>query len=87
MYTFNFNNCPNLTILYIFQLKKITLLSVFFSEEKKAAQYEFVLITWKNMQTFWKEKIIIKKKKTNGKMYGYLPCYYYFVTIIINISL
>ena len=38
------------------------------------------------MQTFWKEKkIIIKRKKTNCKTYGYLPCYYYFVTFIINI--
>ena len=31
------------------------------------------------MHTFWKEK------KTDCKMYGYLPWYYYFVTIIINI--
>ena len=35
------------------------------------------------MQTFWKEKKIIIIK--NCKMYGYLPCYYYFVTFIINI--
>ena len=33
------------------------------------------------MQTFWKVIIIIKI----CKMYGYLPCYYYFVTFIINI--
>ena len=38
------------------------------------------------MQTFWKENNNNNnKKKTNCKMYGYLPCYYYFVTIIINI--
>ena len=35
------------------------------------------------MQTFWKEKIIITIE--NCKIYGYLPCYYYyFVTSIIN---
>ena len=31
------------------------------------------------MHTFWEEK------KTDCKMNGYLPWYYYFVTIIINI--
>ena len=37
------------------------------------------------MQTFWKENNN-NNIKTNCKMYGYLPCYYYyFVTIIINI--
>ena len=35
------------------------------------------------MQTSWKEKIIIIIIKC--KMFGYLPCYYYFVTFIRNI--
>ena len=49
---FQYYNYPNLT-LYVFQKKKKkkkirhTLLSVFLSEEKKAAQYKFVSITWK----------------------------------------
>ena len=61
-YTPSYYNCPNLTILYIFQIKKkkkkktriVTSLSIF-SKEKKAAQYEFVSVTWENIHTFWKE--------------------------------
>ena len=56
-YTPSYYNCPNLTILYIFQIKKtriVTPLSIF-SKEKKAAQYEFVSVTWENKHTFWKE--------------------------------
>ena len=32
-----------------------------------------------------KHAYILERKKTDCKMYGYLPWYYYFVTIIINI--
>ena len=52
----------NLTILYIFQLKKIKK-SILSKEKKYAAQDEFVSITWKNMQTFWKEKKNNNKKQ------------------------
>ena len=56
-YTPSYYNCLNLTILYIFHIKKtriVTPLSIF-SKEKKAAQHEFVSVTWENMHTFWKE--------------------------------
>ena len=32
-----------------------------------------------------KHAYILERKKTNCKMYDYLPWYYYFVTLIINI--
>ena len=38
-------------------------------------------VTRKNVHAFCKEK-----EKNHCKMYGYLPWYYYFVTIIINIK-
>ena len=57
---FQYYNSRNLTILYIFQIKKryhaYTPLSIFFFKRKKAAKYVFDPITWKNMHTFWKEK-------------------------------
>ena len=53
--------------------------SIASSRSKNAAKYAFVSITRKNMHTIWKEK------KTDYKMYGYLPWYYYFVSVIINI--
>ena len=41
------------------------------------------IICFSNME---KQAYILERKKTNCKVYGYLPWYYYFVTIIINIT-